>query len=70
MDTPDSVQRPSVGEGRREEGLLDLTLVAECERMGALIGDARIPPRCIRCLRYSSVWGSTISPVGRETLRS
>ena len=43
MDTPDSVQRPSIGEGRREEGLLDLTLVAECERMGALIGDARIP---------------------------
>ena len=43
MDTPDSVQRPSVGEGRREEGLLELTLVAECERMGALIGDARIP---------------------------
>ena len=37
------IQRPSVGEGRREEGLLDLALVAERERVGALIGDARIP---------------------------
>ena len=69
MDTPDSVQRASVGEGRREEGLLDLTLVAECERMGALIGDARIPlgvfgiGGIVACGVYDL-------PRGRETLRS